>query len=48
VLQQLVFLGAFLELWKATISFIVSARLLVCLRGRTQLPLDRFSLNLMF
>jgi len=39
-------LGAFAKLQKATISFIVSAYLSVCLSGRTQLPLDGFSCNL--
>jgi hypothetical protein len=35
-------LGMFTKFWKATISFIMS----VCPHGTTQLPLDRFSWNL--
>jgi len=42
--DQTYLLGAFAKLRKATISFIVSARPHVTI----QLPLDRFSLNLIF
>jgi len=37
------FLGMFTNLWKATISFVMS----VHLHGTTQLPLDGFSWNFM-
>jgi len=41
---SVLFLGAFTKLQNATISFITS----VCPQGTTQLPLDVFSLNLIF
>jgi hypothetical protein len=45
---QAFFLGAFTKLRKATISFVMSARASVCPHDATGLPLDGFSLNLMF
>jgi hypothetical protein len=43
------FLGAFAKLRKVTMSFVsLSARLFVCPRGTTRLPLDGFSGNLIF
>jgi hypothetical protein len=46
------FLGAFIKLQRVTITFIMSVCLSVCLpiwlHGITQVPLDRFSWNLMF
>jgi hypothetical protein len=41
-------LGAFAKLLKVTISFVISVHLSVCPHGTTQLPLDRFSWNLIF
>jgi len=40
------FLVAFTKFQKATISFIMSVCLSICLHGRTWLPLDGFSWNL--
>jgi len=46
------FLGAFSKLRRATISFVISVRLSVCLsvhpHETTRLPMDRFSWNLVF
>ena len=44
------FIGAFAELRKPTISFVISVRLSVCIRSHetTGLPLDGFSWNLTF
>ena len=42
------FLGAFAELLKVTISFVMSVRLSVRQHGTTRLPLDGFLLNLIF
>jgi len=39
----LLFLDAFTKLQKATISFVMFARLSIRLRGTPLLPLDRFS-----
>ena len=41
-------LGAFTKLRKATLSFVMSARLSILPRGTTRLLLDRFSWNLVF
>jgi hypothetical protein len=42
------FVGAFVKLLKATISFAMSVRLSVRLHGTSRLPLDGFSWNLAF
>ena len=51
-LLALYFLGAFVELWKLTTSSVMSVclpiRPSVCPPGRTRLPLDGFSWNLIF
>ena len=42
------FIGVFIKLQQATISFVMSVCLYVCPHGTTQLPLDGFSWNMMF
>jgi len=41
ILKQV--LGAFAKLLKATISFVIFVRLVVCPHETTQLPMDGFS-----
>jgi hypothetical protein len=41
-------LDAFAKTRKATISFVMHVRLSVCPHGSTRIPLDRFSLKLIF
>ena len=48
ILKKEQFLSEFAKLRKATISFVMSVRLSVCLHGKTLLPLDGFSWKLTF
>jgi hypothetical protein len=48
ILFALQFLGAFAKLREATISFLLSVCMSSCPHGTTRLPLDGFSLNLVF
>jgi len=46
--HYLSFLGAFVKLRKATISFVMSVLPSVCPQGTTRLPRDEFSWNMIF